>query len=134
MKKTSVSKTSTGMKPRSRATLGKQSTGCTTANNGRGLAQNSFSMATSQSTQSLMNTRLGYQNSNTINDSRRGSQQTNFASQAKLVQGQGKLDRRTPSGIGFGHRPSNVTMDRSTAMHSGMPSPSTTMFKKASFN
>ena len=46
----------------------------------------------------------------------------------------GKMNHRTPSGIGFAHRPSNATMDRSTAMHSGMPSPSTTMFKKASFN
>ena len=62
------------MKPRSRATLGKQSTGTTAATNGRGLAQNSFTMASSQSTQSLMNTRLGYQNSGTMNaDSRRGS-------------------------------------------------------------
>ena len=137
MKKSAASKTSTGMKPRSRATLGKQSTGLTTGTNGRGLAQNSFTMATSQSTQSLMNTRLGYQNSAIMNgDSRRSSQQTNFATQAKLMgqPGYGKMDHRTPSGIGFAHRPSNATMDRPTAMHSGMPSPSTTMFKKASFN
>jgi hypothetical protein len=42
-------------------------------------------------------------------------------------------DAGTPKRMGAMHRPSNITDQRSTAIHSHMPSPSNAMFKTGSF-
>ena len=92
-------------------------------------------LGSSQSSASLANsTRVGTRNHYNPTDTRRKSLQSQgFTAHAKLGMGPASGGKATGTGL-WNQRPSNVTDQRSTAVHSGMGSPSTAMFKMSSFN
>ena len=139
---TKIHSQATGTTKRSKIT--KQSTAATRAyqNHAAAAAQSSFILGTSQSSASLaQSTRLsrqgGANNPTVATDTRRKSLQSQgFASQSKLGMGRhsAAYDKATGKEALWNQRPSNVTDQRSTAMHSGLNSPSTAMFKMSSIN
>ena len=90
----------------------------------------SFHLATSQSSVSI---------NNSVKHGPSSRQEFGRNSVRLATMGNGTSHKlgQTPlkMGLGVAHRPSNATLaDRSTAMHSAMPSPSLGMFKMNSFN